>query len=177
MFCGAGLWSAPVIYDYGTTVYYEGDTVYVQGQAPVPAEQYYGQAASLAQNAPQTVPEETEWMPLGIFALTQGGQAEANAVVQLAVSKDGVIAGTYYNAATDVTRPIKGTVDKGTQRAAWTFADGKNQEIVMEAGIYNLTQDQAEMLVHFGKKTTQQWTMVRLKDPDDDTGGTADKDS
>jgi hypothetical protein len=167
VFCGAGLWTTPISYDYGNTVYYEGDTVYVQGQAPMPAEQYYGQAVSIAQEAPRTVPEEAEWTPLGVFALTQAGSSEADAALQLAVSRDGVIAGTYYNAATDVTRPIKGTVDKKTQRAAWTFADGENEDIVMEAGMYNLTQDQAEMLVHFGKKTTQQWTMVRLKDPDD----------
>ena len=89
----------------------------------------------------------------------------SNTVLQLAVSKEGVISGTYYNSDTDIARPVKGTVDKKTQRAAWTFADGKDTNIVMEAGINNLTQDQTEALVHFGKDITQQWLMVRLQEP------------
>jgi hypothetical protein len=56
-------------------------------------------------------------------------------------------------------------VDKKSQRAAWTFADGKDTNIVMETGINNLTQDQTEALFHFGKDITQQWLMVRLQEP------------
>jgi hypothetical protein len=37
----------------------------------------------------------------------------------------------------------------------------------METGIYNLTQDQTEALVHFGNEKTQQWLMVRLKQPEE----------
>jgi hypothetical protein len=58
-------------------------------------------------------------------------------------------------------------VDKKTQRAAWTFSDGKNTDIIMETGLFNLTQDQTEALVHFGKERTQQWLMVRLDQPKD----------
>jgi hypothetical protein len=85
--------------------------------------------------------------------------------LQLAVDKDGVIAGTYYNTTTDIGRPVRGKVDKKTQRAAWTFSDGKNTDIIMETGIFNLTQDQTEALVHFGKEKTQKWLMVRLNQP------------
>lgn len=79
-----------------------------------------------------------------------------------------MIAGTYYNTGTDTVRPVKGMVDKKSQRAAWTFADGKNTDIIMETGIYNLTQDETEALVHFRKDKTQQWLMVRLKEPPQD---------
>ena len=88
-------------------------------------------------------------------------------VLQLALNKDGEIAGTFYNTTTDAARPVKGMVDKKSQRAAWTFSDGKNTDIIMETGIYNLTQDQTEALVHFGKDKTQQWLMVRLNEPED----------
>jgi hypothetical protein len=37
----------------------------------------------------------------------------------------------------------------------------------METGIFNLTKDQTGVLAHFGKERTQQWTMVRLKEPSD----------
>lgn len=86
--------------------------------------------------------------------------------LQLAVNKDGAIQGVYYNTTTDTVRPVKGSVDKRTQRAAWTFADGKNTDIIMETGIYNLTQNETEALVHFGKDKTQKWLMVRMKQPE-----------
>jgi hypothetical protein len=76
-----------------------------------------------------------------------------------------VIAGTYYNTATDIGRPVRGQVDKKTQRAAWTFSDGKNADIIMETGLFNLTQDQTEALVHFGKDKTEKWLLVRLEQP------------
>jgi hypothetical protein len=63
---------------------------------------------------------------------------------------------------------LKGKVDKKTQRAVWTFGDGKNTDIIMETGLFNLTQDQTEALVHFGNEKTQQWLLVRLDQPKDD---------
>jgi hypothetical protein len=122
----------------------------------------------LADKAPEVTSQEGEdWMPLGVFALSKANVADSNMVLQLVINKEGVISGTYYNTNTDVGRPIKGMVDKKSQRAAWTFADGKNTDIIMETGIYNLTQDQTEALVHFGKDKTQQWLMVRLKEPEE----------
>jgi hypothetical protein len=54
-------------------------------------------------------------------------------------------------------------VDKKTQRAAWTVGDRK--EPIFEAGIANLTKPETTMLVHFGKKRTQQWTLIRIEQP------------
>jgi hypothetical protein len=158
----------PIYYDYGNTVYYEGDDVYVGGQKTATAEEYYQQAGNLASSAPAVVDSKAEdWLPLGVYALSQGNAAYSNMVLQLALNKNGEIAGTFYNTTTDVARPVRGMVDKESQRAAWTFADGKNTDIIMETGIYNLTQDQTEALVHFGKDKTQQWLMVRLKEPEE----------
>jgi hypothetical protein len=158
-------WSSPVSYDYGDNVLYDNDIVYMNGEQVATADDYYQQATLLASTAKDDPAEKTEWLPLGVFALSRGDTGVSNTVLQLAVSKEGVISGTYYNSDTDSARPVKGTVDKKTQRAAWTFADGKDTNIVMEAGINNLTQDQSELLVHFGKDITQQWLMVRLQEP------------
>jgi hypothetical protein len=81
------------------------------------------------------------------------------------VSKDGVIKGTYFDTRTNTARPIKGMVDKDSQRVAWSFADGKNTDLIMETGLYNLTQDQTEALVHLGRNMTEKWLMVRLQEP------------
>ncbi len=143
--------------------------MYVQGKNVGTAAEYYDQANAIAASG-QAAPAEPDanWLPLGVFALSQGKAPDSDMVLQLALSKEGVIKGTYYNTATDTVRPIKGMVDKKSQRAAWTFADGKNTDIIMEAGLYNLTQDQTEALVHFGKDKTQQWLMVRLNQPPDE---------
>jgi hypothetical protein len=61
------------------------------------------------------------------------------------------------------TGPRGTTVDAGTRRAAWTVGDRKST--VYEAGLANLTRDEAPLLVHFGEKRTQQWTLVRLPAP------------
>ena len=46
--------------------------------------------------------------------------------------------------------------------------DGKNTDIIMETGLFNLTQDQTEALVHFGNEKTQKWLLVRLDQPKSD---------
>ena len=162
-----GRWTTPVYYSYGSggSVYYEGDTVYVQGEPYGSAEQYYTEAYALTDSVPEMTEEqatEVEWMPLGVFAITQEGVSSSSMYLQLAVSKDGIIAGTFYNEATGATHPVEGMIDQETQRAAWRCSDGENPDVVMETGIYNLTQDQAEVLVHFGPDVTQTWTLVRL---------------
>lgn len=160
-------WESPTYYDYGEGIYYEDEQVYVNGKQTASAEEYYQQASDLAKSAPPAQESETEWLPLGVFAVSREKATDSNAVLQLAVEKSGVIAGTYYNSTTDIARPVRGMVDKKTQRATWTFSDGKNTDIIMETGLFNLTQDQTEALVHFGKDKTQQWLMVRLDQPKD----------
>jgi hypothetical protein len=161
-------WSSPAYYDYGEGIYYEDEQVYMNGKPVANAEEYYQQASDLATSAPPPQASEQEWLPLGVFAVSRQQAGDSNVLLQLAVDKNGVIAGTYYNTTTEVSRPIRGKVDKKTQRAAWTFSDGKNTDIVMETGLFNLTQDQTEALVHFGKEKTQKWLLVRLDQPKDD---------
>ncbi len=103
-------------------------------------------------------------MSLGVWAMVKGDETESNNILQLAVNKDGVIRGNHYNALTDKTEPLQGSVDKETQRAAWTI--GGNSTVVSETGVYNLTQDETEMLIHYGKDRTEQWTLVRLEEPE-----------
>jgi len=160
----------PTYYAYGQggNVYYENNVVYVNGQAEGSPEQYYQQAQALAAAAPPTDQingQQQEWLPLGVFALTSEDTGDSQAVVQLAVNKQGVIAGTYYNEANQVNRPIQGTVDLNTQRAAMGFADKKNADLVLETSVNNLTQDEAPALLHYGAEQSQPMLLVRLKQP------------
>ena len=54
-------------------------------------------------------------------------------------------------------------IDKKTQRVAWVVEDKKN--IIFDTGLYNLTKDETPVLVHMGKDKTEQWLLVRLKQP------------
>jgi hypothetical protein len=153
-------------------VYYDNDVVYIDEQPYCSAEDYYDEAAAIAQSVPQIsdeAVEEIEWMPLGVFALTQEDVNESNLFLQLAISKDGIIAGTLFNESTDTTRPVEGMVDPETQRVAISPSDGKNSDVVLDTGIYNLTEDQSTALVHFGRDKSQSWVMVRLDELEEES--------
>src|SRR5262245_54025961 len=167
-------WSQPVYYNYGDNVYYQDDQVYYGDQPVATAEQYVDQAAAIAASIPETKPAPDDWMPLGVFSLVPDGQpagADPTMYLQLAVSKQGVINGTFQDTATDSAQEVEGMVDKQTQRAAWT-AVGKDRPL-METGLSNLTQDTAASLVHFADGSTQQWLMVRLDKPEETAAATA----
>ncbi len=151
-------------YDYGTTTVYEGDSVYVNGDAVATQEEYATQATQIAATAEKATPAKDEApKPLGVFGMVQGDEKTATQFVQLALGKEGIISGEYYNGTTDVTEKLAGAVDAKTQRAAWTVADRKT--IVYEVGIANLTKDETTMLIHYGKDKTQQWILVRIPEP------------
>jgi hypothetical protein len=159
--------SEPYVYDYGTTIVYEGDQVYYNSDPVATAEEYTQQAAAIAEDgAKAQATEKEEWVSLGVFGMVQGDDKDANQIFQLAINKDGVIRGNFYDALSDTTLPVHGGVEKKTQRAAWTVGDRK--ETVYETGAGNLTEDETTMLVHFGKDKTQQWTLIRLEKPEEE---------
>ncbi|HEV3145777.1 MAG TPA: hypothetical protein VGZ47_17950 [Gemmataceae bacterium] len=162
---GGGYYPAePVSYDYGSEVVYQDGSVYVDGDVVGTEEQYAAEAAAIADAGTKAeVTMEEEWMPLGVFAMVQGEETTSNNIFQLAVNKQGVIRGNYYNALTDTVEPVHGSVDKKTQRAAWTVGDKKSP--VYEAGIVNLTKDDTTMMVHYGKDRSQQFNLFRIPEP------------
>ncbi len=164
--------SQPVYYDYGNNVVYQDNSVYVNNQDVGTAEEYTQQASQLASaGASADVSDEKNWMPLGVFALSESGQTSSDSSVELAVNAQGIIRGNYTDTKTNKTQQLQGSVDKKTQRAAWTVGD--DQKTVYDTGIYNLTKDEAPLLVHIGKDETQQWLMVRLNQKDKDKNAAA----
>jgi hypothetical protein len=111
-------------------------------------------------------------MPLGTFAISTGEKdTQPSRVLQLAVTKDGIIGGTMYNSQTDNTVAVQGKVDRETQRVSFRFGDKEN--IVAETGLYNLTQKDAPILVHYGKEKTEQYLLVRMESQENtETKGT-----
>lgn len=166
----------PSYVDYGMTVIYEGDTVYVDNQ-PVPAADYMEPVIDLAGNVEQPPPPlppaappsaagmqpVQDWLPLGVFALAQEEKGDPVMFFQLSVNRQGVISGGYTGTITNDQRPVAGRVDRATQRAAWRI--GENADTIFETSLANLTLDLSPVAVHFGKRGTQTWLLVRMPEP------------
>jgi len=163
--CGCG--STPIPYNYGSTVVYQGDTVYVQGQPAGSATEYAQQASALAAQGAGPdlqLAKDDKWQSLGVFALTREKESNPSNFIQLALNKDGIVRGTYYNAIEDSSKKVTGKLDKKTQRVAWTVDDKK--EPVYEAGLSNLTKDETTILAHRGGAKVEQMLLTRVNDPD-----------
>jgi hypothetical protein len=155
-----------VVYDYGSNVVYKDNRVFYNDEPVATAEEYAGQATDIAAVGQAAKPDDKEeWQSLGVFAIIQGEETEANNIFQIAINKNGVIRGNYHSAVADTTVPISGSVDKKTQRAAWIVGDKK--DTVYETGMGNLAEPETSILVHFGKERTEQWMLVRLEPPKD----------
>lgn len=149
-------------YNYGDNVTYEGDTVYYGEKAAATAEQYYEQAEKIADEGEET--DNEEWLPLGVFAVLQEGQTESDKVVQLAINKEGVIRGNLHDKLTDKVTPLTGSADKRTQRVA--IRPVGDSTVVVEAGLWNLTQDTLTVLIHLDANQTETRSLVRLSQPE-----------
>ena len=157
--------AAPINYDYGNTIVYQGNVVYDNGENVGTAQQYAQQASTLAEQGQQAKPPaEDKWKSLGVFALVQGDDKSSNTMFQLAVNQEGIIRGNYYDGLMDSTSTVYGSVNKTTQQAAWTIGDKRRP--VFEAGIFNLTKKEIPVLVHFTPDKTQQWMLVRVQQQD-----------
>ncbi|MFO0867716.1 MAG: protocadherin [Pirellulales bacterium] len=163
LYCGYAGYE-PMYYDYGTNIVYEDNSVIVNGQNVGSAQQYYDQASQLAATGTQAeAPEDGDWLPLGVFALSKSDASKSDLVVQLAVNRAGILRGNYTDTLSDRTQPIHGSVDKANQRVAFTVGD--NKHTVLETGLYNLTKDEAPCLIHQGSDSTEQWLLIRLTPP------------
>jgi hypothetical protein len=101
--------------------------------------------------------------PLGVFGLVQGEEQVAENIFQLAINREGVVRCNYYDALADNNLKVYGSLDKKTQRVAWSV--GEKKEVVFEAGLNNLTQLRTTILVHYGKERTLQMMLVRIEQP------------
>lgn len=147
-------------YDYGDyPVYYSDGVSY-------PVEQSTVVQPIIIEQKPAPLPAQTqpasEWMPLGVFTLTDlKAAANTNLYMQLAINRSGAIQGVFYNSALNTTYSVVGYTDKKSQKAVWKVANVDNAPI-MESGIYNLTLEQTPIQIFFPDGVIQDWLLVRL---------------
>jgi len=162
-------WNNGYYYDYGHggNIAYQNGNVVVDGQVVGSDAEYAQSAAALAVVDPAELKavQPADWLALGTFSMAvKDSEVDPSRVIQLAVSKNGLISGTIHNRTSGNTYAVQGRVDKETQRVAFTIEDDSNT--VMETGIYNLTQDQTPVLCHFGTSATQVYMLARLPQPE-----------
>jgi hypothetical protein len=164
-------WHTPYYWDYGPGeyIYYDDGVVYVNGEWYQPAPVFYENTVEVIEEAPVLTEEQAaqaEWLPLGVFAVTREGRADADLMVQLAVTQEGIVGGTVHDQTSGLTYQVEGTVEKDTQRAVWSYTNDRNQRIIMETSVFNLTQPAATGLVHYGPEDIQVIEFVRLEAPE-----------
>ncbi len=176
---------APIPYDYGGNIVYEGDTVYVNNVPYVGADEYYQQAQDLANSGSDEAVQsattdaqpaasdtaatsqkvEDQWMAMGTFAVVADGkQTDSKRILQIATNKQGQVRGNLVDTETDKAIELYGAVDPKTQRVAFKLKG--NDDVVAECGLWNLTQETVSMLVHVNRDKTEERTLIRLKDKD-----------
>jgi hypothetical protein len=160
-YCGCS--GGGTYYDYGENVTYEDGNVYYGEEPVASAEQYYADAGQIADSGQE--PQNEEWLPLGVFAvIAEPTQTQTERVVQLALNKEGVVRGNFQDFLTDKVVPVVGAVDKKTQRVALKL-EGVDS-MVVETGLYNLTNDEVPVLVHFSADRQEPRTLIRLQQPE-----------
>ena len=122
------------------------------------------QATMLAETGQQAQPPATRsGSRSACTRLVQGQETTSNNIFQLAVDKNGVVRGNYYDGLMDTTTPVYGSVQQSTQRVAWTI--GKAKIASSRRGSTTSRRSETPVLVHFGADRTQQMLFVRIKQP------------
>lgn len=156
----------PVYYDYGYTFLIRGNAVFSSGTQISTRANYVRQLIQQSSAVPRPDRDLLRWLPLGVFALVakDGNSEDATLFLQLAMTDSGVVAGTLRNTATKMVSEFEGVVDKETQKVA--LRPVRTTWPIIEAGVFHLTQNESQMLMHYSMEKGQQWTLVRLDQTD-----------
>ncbi|QDT66857.1 hypothetical protein [Calycomorphotria hydatis] len=158
-------YSNPVYFRYGTNgnVRITNNRVYLLDRDPIPLAEYYNQSRTLIVDV--TPDTNAEWQPLGNFALLANPDEEPTLFLQIALANNGVISGSLFNSETSEIFAVQGKVEEETQRVVWGFPEGKYKNLIMETGLFNLTRDKTDVLIHFNEQETENWLLVRMQEP------------
>jgi hypothetical protein len=130
-------------------------------QTPEETAQQAAQAADLVQNGATDPPQDEKLLPLGVYSLAPEGHTEATAMLQLALSKEGLLRGSYYDILSNHSHPVRGAVDRKTQRAAFRFGD--KGKATFETTLANLTEETGPITVHYADGNLSKWTIARYQ--------------
>ncbi len=123
--------------------------------------------ADLAARGAVDVPNDTQFLSLGVYALAPVEHKQATALVQLSVTHDGVLRGSYVDLLSDQGQTVVGAVDKVSQRVAWTL--GEHGPVVFETTLETLAQPEGPVSLQFADGRAHQYTLARYQSPTSET--------
>jgi len=124
-------------------------------------------ARQIAARGLTDVADSAPFLPLGVFSIGPAGSTHASAVVQLSVSKSGILRGTYTDLVSDQAETVYGAIDRKSQLAAWTV--GKEGRVTFESTLTNLTQANGRLALVGANGNSSEWTLSRYEETK--TGG------
>jgi hypothetical protein len=101
-----------------------------------------------------------DWLPLGVYSLVASPDQPPMQIVQLSVDRQGVIRGVHYDAMTNTSQNVVGSLDRETQKAQWTLESNPN--LAFRTGIDQLTQSEGIVEVSL-PSGVQQWHLMRME--------------
>jgi hypothetical protein len=102
-------------------------------------------------------------LPLGVFTMAPQDQSNTSVMLQMAITKEGIVRGSYFDLATNKEQTIRGAIDKQTQLVAFTIGDDKT---VYETGLATLTTDGGDVSKFDPDSNLGRYTLERMADPD-----------
>ena len=154
---GGGGGVATIPYDYGTTVCYQDDGVYVQGNRVGSAAEYAQGASDLAAAGNAAKPaDDDQWRSLGVFAMGRAEESDPSNFLSLAVDKAGLlgffdyiallgntISGTHGGApiGTKGAFSLDGTAGPFAPGATTFYAAGNTLGVTTYRGGYSTAMD------------------------------------
>ena len=158
-------------YAQSATYEYTSNGTYANGKQLVINDEYSKQARELAAAGAQMLQQKIatqqadklEWLLLGVYALCNSEDGDPTMFLQLAISREGIVAGPFANTTNNENLSVQGGANRESTRLAVTIGDV--DDVVIETGLYNLTEEQTSALIHYQNGTRENWLLVKMPDP------------
>ncbi|TWT90752.1 hypothetical protein Mal64_11490 [Pseudobythopirellula maris] len=108
--------------------------------------------------APPSEAESEEWLHLGVYGLAPQGDEQAALMVQLAVNRQGQLAGSSFDPTNGEVQNVVGLVDPAQQQATWRLEE--DPSVSFTAPLASLTEETGAISVATANGA-QAWTLTR----------------
>ena len=149
----------PFEYIYDRNILFHGDVIYVNRQPIASYKDFIASARLMADSA--EIRDSQEWLPLGSFLVSNNDTTSLNPqAIQLAMDRDGNIAGIYAHWYSNTVHSVQGKVGPEGQRVVFTIGD--KYYITMDTGLANFLENEIRLWVHLPNEHSQTWLLARL---------------
>ena len=149
----------PFEYLYDRNIIFHGDVIYVNRQPIASYKDFILSARYVSDSADK--PDSSGWLPLGSFVVSNSNTTSLNPqAIQLAVNREGIIAGIYAHWHSKSVHSVQGIVNPLTQRVVFTIGD--KYYITMETGLANFLENEIRLWVHLPDEHSETWLLARL---------------